>query len=63
MSSTSQIDVATAAEEHGLHTVRLDTRDDLVEARRLYARLGYREVDAFNDGPYAEHWFRKDLTA
>ena len=49
------------AEDNGLLTLRLDTRADLVEARRLYARLGYREVDAFNHGPYAEHWFRKDL--
>ena len=49
------------ASERGLDTFRLDTRDDLVEARHLYARLGYRAVDAFNDGPYAEHWLQKDL--
>jgi len=49
------------ATEHGLLTLRLDTRDDLVEARRLYARLGYQEVDPFNHGPYAEHWFQKNL--
>lgn len=47
---------------HGRTTVRLDTRSDLVEARRLYARLGYAEVEAFNAGPYAEHWLAKDLT-
>lgn len=41
----------------GLNTLRLDTRTDLVEARRLYARLGYREVTPFNDGAYAEHSF------
>jgi len=34
----------------------------LVEARRLYARLGYREVPPFNAGQYAEHWFEKTLT-
>ena len=22
---------------------------------------GYREVAAFNDEPYADHWFEKDL--
>ncbi|NYV79008.1 GNAT family N-acetyltransferase, partial [Streptomyces sp. UH6] len=39
----------------------LDTRSDLVEARALYARLGYRETPPHNDGVYAEHWFAKDL--
>ncbi len=49
------------AREHGITVLRLDTRADLVEARTLYASLGYREVPAFNAGPYAEHWFAKDL--
>ncbi|HEX9352270.1 MAG TPA: GNAT family N-acetyltransferase, partial [Streptosporangiaceae bacterium] len=31
-------------------TLRLDTRRDLVEARQLYARHGYREVRPFNNG-------------
>ncbi|OEV00738.1 MULTISPECIES: GNAT family N-acetyltransferase [Streptomyces] len=46
----------------GAATVRLDTRHDLVEARRLYARLGYEEIAPFNDSPYADHWFGKQLT-
>ena len=41
--------------------VRLDTRADLVEARALYARLGYTETGPHNDEPYAEHWFAKRL--
>ncbi|MEU8778160.1 GNAT family N-acetyltransferase [Streptomyces sp. NPDC048606] len=45
----------------GAERVRLDTRSDLVEARALYARHGYREIPAYNDGPYAEHWFEKPL--
>ena len=49
------------ARRHGVGTVRLDTRSDLVEARRLYARLGYREVAPFNDSPYADHFFAKTL--
>jgi ribosomal protein S18 acetylase RimI-like enzyme len=49
------------AVEHGRTRMRLDTRGDLTEARALYARLGYREVEPFNDGPYAEHWFEKAL--
>ena len=49
------------ARDHGVATLRLDTRDDLVEARRLYARHGYAEVRPFSQGPYADHWFEKDL--
>lgn len=53
------------AERHarllGNRAIRLDTRDDLVEARALYAEHGYREVPAHNDGPYADHWFEKVL--
>ncbi|MGX1884621.1 GNAT family N-acetyltransferase [Streptomyces sp. NPDC055287] len=50
-----------AARDLGVKRVRLDTRNDLVEARALYARHGYTEVPAFNQGPYAEHWFAKPL--
>lgn len=49
------------ARERDLTRLRLDTRSDLVKARRLYARLGYREVAPFNSGQYAEHWFEKAL--
>jgi ribosomal protein S18 acetylase RimI-like enzyme len=38
------------ARGHGLSVLRLDTRHDLVEARRLYAALGYEEVPTFNHG-------------
>jgi hypothetical protein len=27
----------------------------------LYRSAGYVEVDAFNDEPYAQHWFEKRL--
>lgn len=58
--------LVTAAEEAakrlGSVRMRLDTRDDLVEARALYASMGYAEVEAFNDDQYAEHWFSKDLS-
>jgi GNAT superfamily N-acetyltransferase len=55
-----------AAAEHaatglGVATIRLDTRSDLVEARRLYARHGYAEIDRYHDDPYAEHFFEKRL--
>ncbi|MEU4872528.1 GNAT family N-acetyltransferase [Streptomyces sp. NPDC021608] len=50
-----------AARALGATRMILDTRGDLVEARALYARLGYAETDAHNDEPYADHWFRKHL--
>lgn len=51
------------ARARGRSLLRLDTRHDLVEARRLYAALGYGEVPAFNEGPYAEHWFAKPIAS
>lgn len=47
----------------GVATLRLDTRHDLTEALALYERRGYRDVAAFNAGPYAQRWLAKDLTA
>lgn len=51
-----------AARAHlGAAVIRLDTRADLVEARTLYAKLGYREIDDYNGERYADHWFEKRL--
>lgn len=50
------------ARRHQVSLLRLDTRRDLIEARRLYARHGYREVAPFNSGRYADHWFEKTLS-
>jgi GNAT superfamily N-acetyltransferase len=50
-----------AARELGATTMRLDTRHDLVEARRLYTRHDYREIPPYNDNAYADHWFEKHL--
>jgi DNA-binding MarR family transcriptional regulator/GNAT superfamily N-acetyltransferase len=44
-----------------LETVRLETNRALAEAVSLYRKAGYREVDRFNDDPYAHHWFEKRL--
>ncbi len=41
--------------------VRLETNRTLTEAISLYRSAGYREVAAFNDEPYADHWFEKAL--
>jgi GNAT superfamily N-acetyltransferase len=51
-----------AARRLGSGLMRLDTRHDLVEARALYARTGYAEVEPFNNGQFAEHWFAKALS-
>lgn len=45
----------------GLTLLRLETNRSLHEAQALYRRNGYREVAAFNDDPYADHWFEKRL--
>jgi len=45
----------------GMSTLRLDTNRTLTEARALYARNGYREIPAYNDNPYADHWFEKRI--
>ena len=45
----------------GIRELRLDTRHDLVDAQRLYLRLGFRDVPAFNSGPFRDRWFAKRL--
>jgi GNAT superfamily N-acetyltransferase len=52
-----------AAGSLGARRIVLDTRLDLVEARALYARHGYREIPAFSTGPYAQVWCGKDVTS
>ena len=37
----------------------LDTNRVLGEAVALYARAGYREIERYNDNPYAQAWFEK----
>jgi GNAT superfamily N-acetyltransferase len=50
------------AATQGTRTVRLETNGTLTEAIALYRSAGYVEVRAFNDEPYAHHWFEKRLT-
>ena len=50
-----------AARSLGASVIRLDTRKDLVEARALYTRHGYREIPAYSQGPYSDHWFEERL--
>jgi DNA-binding MarR family transcriptional regulator/GNAT superfamily N-acetyltransferase len=49
------------ARERRVGIVRLETNGTLREAASLYRSSGYVEVEAFNDEPYAHHWFEKRL--
>ncbi|WP_455356121.1 GNAT family N-acetyltransferase [Streptomyces sp. SYSU K217416] len=51
----------TAAHALGARRIRLDTRNDLMEARGLYAKHGYLEIPAYNHDRYAERWFEKKI--
>jgi DNA-binding MarR family transcriptional regulator/GNAT superfamily N-acetyltransferase len=54
-------ELEACAREHGVRRLRLETNRTLVEAIALYRSCGYTEVAAFNDEPYADHWFEKRL--
>jgi DNA-binding MarR family transcriptional regulator len=45
----------------GHDVVRLDTNGTLTEAIAMYGRAGYRRIERYNENPYAEAWFEKDL--
>ena len=47
--------------DSGASIARLETSSLLVEAIAMYRSAGYREVPAFNDEPFAQHWFQKRL--
>ncbi|MDK1475857.1 helix-turn-helix domain-containing GNAT family N-acetyltransferase [Streptomyces sp. 549] len=49
------------AARHGSRLLRLDTNQSLSAAIALYHSCGFDEVPAFNDEPYAHHWFEKHL--
>ena len=46
----------------GARLARIETSAVLVEALSLYRSTGWAEVPAFNDEPFADHWFEKALT-
>ncbi|MEU7157099.1 bifunctional helix-turn-helix transcriptional regulator/GNAT family N-acetyltransferase [Streptomyces chrestomyceticus] len=46
---------------HGRGVLRLDTNKVLGDAIALYRSYGFEEVPAFNDEPYAHHWFEKRI--
>jgi DNA-binding MarR family transcriptional regulator/GNAT superfamily N-acetyltransferase len=50
------------ARERGARMAQLETNAELVEAITMYRSAGYAEVPAFNEEPFADHWFAKPLT-
>lgn len=49
------------ARQAGVPTLHLETNGSLSEAIAMYRSSGYCEVAPFNDEPYADHWFEKQL--
>jgi DNA-binding MarR family transcriptional regulator len=49
------------AARSGARSARLETNRALTEAIAMYRSAGYVEVPAFNDEPFAHHWFEKRL--
>ena len=56
-------DLEDRAAHRGVGTLRLETNRTLNEAISLYRSAGYVEVPAFNDEPYAHHWFEKQFVS
>lgn len=56
----AELEARAAAD--GRTALRLDTNRTLDAAIRLYHSCGFQEVPAFNDEPYAHHWFEKRFT-
>jgi len=45
----------------GYRRVVLDTNDSLEEAIAMYGAMGYDPTERYNDNPYAQRWFVKQL--
>jgi DNA-binding MarR family transcriptional regulator len=54
-------ELESRAAADGARAVRLETNRNLTEAIAMYRKAGYSEVSAFNDEPFAHHWFEKQL--
>lgn len=49
------------ASQSGMVRVVLDTNRSLLEAQAMYRKAGYREIERYNDNPYAHFWFEKGV--
>jgi GNAT superfamily N-acetyltransferase len=54
-------ELESEAADSGAAITHLETNGALVEAVAMYRSAGYVEVPAFNDEPFAHHWFEKHL--
>lgn len=54
-------ELETHARRRGVEVLRLETNRTLLEAIGLYLSAGYDEVAPFNDEPYADHWYEKQI--
>lgn len=50
-----------AAKKLGISTLRLDTNSTLIEAVGLYRSMGWTEIERFNDDPYPDLFFEKQI--
>lgn len=51
----------TQAVALGARVVRLDTNSVLLEAIAMYEKSGYQQIERYNDNPFAQRWFEKQL--
>ncbi|MCG6115728.1 MAG: bifunctional helix-turn-helix transcriptional regulator/GNAT family N-acetyltransferase [Mesorhizobium sp.] len=49
------------ARNAGMTRLLLDTNRTLTEAMAFYEKSGYRQIDRYNDNPYADFWYEKTL--
>jgi GNAT superfamily N-acetyltransferase len=49
------------ARDSGAEVAHIETSAVLTEALSLYQSSGWVEVPRFNDEPFADHWFEKEL--
>ena len=55
-------ELESLAIQAGARVARLETNGALNEAIAMYRSSGYREVEPFNDEPFADLWFEKRLS-
>lgn len=61
LARTMMLHAEDAARALGIETLRLDTNSALFEAVSLYQSMGWVEIDPFNDDPYPDKFFEKQL--
>ncbi len=62
LSKTLMSEIEDHACRLGMTRLQLDTNGRLSAALALYRNDGWREIERYNDNPYAEHFFEKSLS-